>query len=120
MAISSSIQITAKVGEREVLTSGVAHVQNVGDLVVSINNLNFRFIFKSDGGAPRYEGRVDGDMFVFELSNHNNSLGEGLFTPLDIAVLNGRIISMTYCVSTVDLSTNARRLEYAFYQGKEE
>jgi hypothetical protein len=117
MEINSSTRIDVKVGKREVLTSGILHFESDQSITVNIDNLSFKFLFRSDGGPPKYEGTMVGNTLEFTLSNHSNSLGEGLLEPLEVARLDNRPLSFTYYVNTVNLEKGARRFEYAFYLG---
>ncbi len=116
--LSSSYQISTKVADRELLTSGIVHVESEDPIVISIDNLTFIFSFKNDESGPRYTGNYEGNTLNFDLFNHKNALGEGILTPIEVATMNGRPLSFTYYANTVTAGTNARRFEYAFYLGE--
>jgi hypothetical protein len=80
-------------------------------------NLKFIFNFKDDDGVTRFNGTVVEGVVTFDLFNHNNSLGEGKLTPIEIAILYDRPLSFTYLVNTISSEAKARRFEYAFYLG---
>ena len=113
--LSSSVNISTKVAERELLTSGIVHIEGEYPIVISIDEFTFIFSFKSDDSGPRYTGGFEEKTLNFDLFNHKNSLGEGKLTPIEVATMNGRNLSFTYFVNTVNADTNARRFEYAFY-----
>jgi hypothetical protein len=114
---NSATVVKVTVGERELLTSGTVHIEGDHPIAISIANLKFIFNFKDDDGTARYTGTVVDGVVSFDLFNHNNSLGEGKLTPIEIAKLSDRPLSFTYLVNTVSSETKARSFEYAFYLG---
>lgn len=117
MTLSSAVNISTKVAERELLTSAVVHLEGDESVTVEIDSLRFIFTFKSDEGSPRYTGTIKDGALVLELFNHKNSLGEGMLTPVAVGTLSGRPLSFTYFANTINADKSARRFEYAFYLG---
>lgn len=117
MSLNSSVQVVVHVGERELLTSGVIHLEGSDPVTITVANLKFIFDFKTDDAGPRYTGTFKDQALYLDLYNHKNSLGEGKLTPIEIAQVGTRPLSVTYYASTVNADTSARRFEYAFYLG---
>lgn len=117
MSLAGSVKLSTKVSGRELLVSNVVHIGSDEQVEVFIDNLRFVFSFKNDDGNPRYEGRLESDGLFLDLYNHNNSFGEGMFSPIDVALLNERTLSVTYFTGVVNKDSGVRRFEYAFYLG---
>lgn len=115
-SLSSSINFGVKVGGKELIFSAIVHLDR-NECEIEIDKLKLVFCFKSDGGEKRYSGRTEEGKLTIDLFNHDNALGEGVFSPLEFGHLNGRKLFITYCVSTVAIEENKRRLELAFYLG---
>lgn len=118
MSLNSALGVSVTVGDRELLSSGVVHLDGTAPVIFDVANLKFVFDFKTDEGVARYSGTMKENTLYIDLFNHKNALGEGLLTPLELAQVGGRAISITYYVSTVNADTNARRFEYAIYLGR--
>lgn len=118
MPQTTPIPVIIHVGKRELLDSGVVHMEGLETVVVKVAGLQFHFSFKSDEGAVRYTGKLEDGILYFELFNHKNSLGEGKFEPIEVAQVQGRPLSLTYFVNTLNNDANARRFEYAIYLGE--
>lgn len=119
MSTDQAIQVTATIGGRKLLTSGVIHLSGQDQIDFAVTNLRFVIQFKSDEGESRYNGEVKDDALHIYLFNHKSSLGEGILEPIDIASVNGKQLSFTYFTSLVDAKESKRRFEYAFYLGGE-
>ena len=117
MFLSATLQTAVYVGERELLTCGVVHVEGSDTITVTVANLKFIFDFKTDEGNPRYIGTFKDDALYIDLFNHKNPHGEGKLSPFEVAQVGDRPLSITYFASTVNVDTAARRVEYAFYLG---
>jgi len=113
--IISNIQTVVSINSRKLLSSGVVHVEGELPIKIQIANLRFAFKFAKDDGESRYSGEVSGDELLFTLYNHGNSLGEGFFSPIPVATIEGQNLSFTYFVNTLDAQKGSRRFEYAFY-----
>lgn len=119
MQIDGNTQIQIKVGNQELLTSGIVHLEHDQRIQINIDGLSFAFIFKNDADStPRYEGSVVNSILEFTLFNHRNSFGEGILNPIEVATLNNRVLSLTYYVHTINSEKCGRRFEYAFYLGQ--
>lgn len=115
--ISNGIPLSVKVGGKDLITSGIIHLEQA-EFKIEISGLLIEFCFKTDEGLSRYSGNIiDTKNLVIDLFNHNNSLGEGCFTPLEIGALNNKKLYLTYCASTVSKEENKRRFEFALYFG---
>ncbi|MDD2782032.1 DUF6864 domain-containing function [Sulfuricurvum sp.] len=119
MAIDSRIQIKIEIDKRELLTSGILHLEGNDPIKLDINGLKFIFTFKNDDGEPRYTGTItEENVLQLDFFNHKNTLGEGKLSPIELATINNQTLFFTYYASTVNFETNSRRFEYAFYLGK--
>jgi hypothetical protein len=117
MNLNSSLHLAVQVGDRELLGSGVVHLEGDESITFNVASLKIVFEFRTDEGAVRYAGSVKEGTLYFELFNHKNVLGEGILKPVEIAQVGGRALSVTYYVSTVNADTSARRFEFAVYVG---
>ncbi len=83
--ISNGIPLRIKVGDKDLISSGIIHLEQ-DEFELTISGLTIIFRFKTDDGAPRFEGNISPDnKLVMSLLNHNNALGEGIFSPIEIA-----------------------------------
>jgi hypothetical protein len=119
MIFSGTPQVITSIGGRTVLTSGIVHVEGDQPINVQISNLFFVFKFAKDDGGSRYVGEAKEGELILTLYNHSNSLGEGFLSPISVANLDGKQLSLTYFVNTLDNLRGARRFEYVFYLGAE-
>ncbi|WCP81162.1 hypothetical protein PQE20_03965 [Vibrio harveyi] len=114
------IQVTKFTNGLEVLESGVVHISSP-DLEFQIDNLKVKFLFVSDEGSPRYEGKVEDGVLLFRLFNFNNSLGEGLEQPVPIASIKGKELYIQFYVNSNLNGANGqgafREFKYTFLLG---
>ncbi|HBC3560402.1 TPA: hypothetical protein KD093_004763, partial [Vibrio parahaemolyticus] len=100
--------------------SGVVHISSP-DLEFQIDNLKVKFLFVSDEGSPRYEGKVEDGVLLFRLFNFNNSLGEGLDQPVPIASIKGKELYIQFYVNSNLNGANGqgafREFKYTFLLG---
>lgn len=106
-----------KVGGKELLQSSVIHIDNGDEVSINVDNLIIKFVFEDDTNdkSGRYSGNVEGDTFIFTLTNMNNALGEGVLSPLEIGNLNGRKLFLTFLANT--MGNKQRRFEYSLLLG---
>ena len=93
----------------------------MGDVPIrfEVEKMIFVFNFATDDGKPRYLGEVKEGELHLTLFNHSNSLGEGMFAPINVATLEDKILSLTYYVTTLNSVEKVRRFECTFYLGEE-
>ena len=91
------------------------HLQAVHKFEIDINGYKCTIRFKSDGGEPRYEGKPLDKGFDLDCYNHNNIFNECIFKPIPIALLDGKLVSMTYVSSMVSQEENIRKFEYCLW-----
>ncbi|MCP1464412.1 DUF6864 domain-containing function [Pseudomonas sp. S3E17] len=114
-------EVKAYVSGYEVVATGEVHALN-SPIDFHITGLKLRFSFENikDGTTARFASEnVDGVLNI-KLINFNNTLGEGVLSPLPIASIDGRDIAVTFYVHSMenDLGT-ARRFTYCFLLGPE-
>lgn len=113
--LSNGISLEIKVGGKDLITSGIVHLEQA-EFELSIGGLSLLFRFKNEESpGGRYAGSVVDGKLIFELINHNNSLGEGVFSPIEIGKLKNHKLYITYFVHTVE--ENKRSFEFALYLG---
>jgi hypothetical protein len=117
-SLANGINIAVKVDGKELIFSGLIHI-NRTYAEVEFDNLcvGFNFI-QSNGSEARYESRIEGNKLILDLYNHHNSLGEGVYDPIEIGRFRARRLYLTYYVSTPQVEEVKRRLEFAFYIGE--
>lgn len=115
--INGTLEISIHVGNLELLTSGIVHLDKEEPITIRIDDMKFIFEFKNDNGEPRFFGSVKDDSLIISLFNHKNQLGEGMMTPIGVATLDNRPLLVTYYATTFGSEKNIRRFEYAFYLG---
>ncbi|MFQ2018521.1 DUF6864 domain-containing function [Aeromonas jandaei] len=107
----------------EVIESGVVHVFS-SEISFKIDNLIFRCIFENDNEiGSHYSGQVENGEFVLRLYNFNNSLGEGVSFPLQVATLRNRKLYFLFYINTFantsDSNKKLREFKYSFLLGGE-
>ncbi len=105
----------------EVLESGIAHSDS-DEITFEIDNLVFRCVFENDNTlGSHYSGKVENGQFVLKLYNFNNSLGEGVSSPIQIATLMNRKLYFYFYVSTynsnLEQNKKLREFKYSFLLG---
>ena len=115
-SLSNGVTLNVKVGDKDLISSGIIHLEQ-SEFEITINTLVIRFCFIDDDGQSRFAGRIEESVLIVELYNHNNSLGEGVFAPLELGTLGNRKLYATYYVSTVQKEEKKRRFEFALYLG---
>lgn len=93
----------------------VVHLLGQDSFEIFLDNWSCAVRFKSDEGISRYMGQVEDGKLYIDIYNHNNPLGEFLFTPFTIASISGRSVYMTYATNLVDSATLMRRFEYVLW-----
>jgi len=113
--------VKAYVNGYEVISTGEVHAQNC-PVEFLIAGLKLKFVFETikDGTTARYQSEDESGTLIIKLINFNNSLGEGVLSPLSIASAEGRDIAVTFYVHSMenDIGT-ARRFTYCFLLGPE-
>lgn len=117
MSLNSRPEFKIGIGDRELVLSAVVHLNGTEPVIVTVANLRVVLTFKTDSAEARYTGFVEDGSLNLELYNHNNSLGEGELSPMEVAIVGGRKLYMTYVASTLNTAAEIRRLEIAFYMG---
>lgn len=118
MPLDSTKEITASVGKLEVLQNGILHSTKGTEVSFKISTLTFVFRFLSDDGVSRYTGTIEDEVLYINLYNHKNPLGEGQLVPFEVALLDGKSLSVSYYLHTVGGPNESRRLEYVIYSSE--
>jgi len=99
--------------------SQLVHLQGQTSFKIYLDGWSCTIRFLDDAGVSRYSGNIiDGHLYV-DLYNHNNSLGESIFTPFVIAGTDGKNIYMTYRTSLIDPSVKVRTLEFVLWMDEQ-
>lgn len=111
----------AFVGTLEVIESKIVHVTVDSELSVQIEDLNLLFTFTNDkDNKSKVKKEVVNEVTLRIIcSNFDNSLGEGLLSPLEIGILGGRKLYLSFFVWTPNLSQGRRIINYCLYLEKE-
>ncbi len=115
---TAGIAVQVMVGGLELIHSGLLHMDGETEVSISIGDLKYTFVFKSDAGGARYESQASGMAMTINLFNFNNSLGEGKLKPIQVGYLNDRKLYLTFFGNTLVSEGSIRRFEYAFYFGE--
>jgi hypothetical protein len=111
----SILNVKTKVGNLEVVHTGVAHLQGAQSFEIDINTYVCTVKFVTDAGGPRYMGSVQDSSYLVTCYNHVNNFGEGIFTPFAIGQLSGKTIYITYYTTLVAAENGVRRFEYSLW-----
>jgi len=114
------IEVTAVVGNMEVVASGAIHV--CGESIIAKVNgmgMEIKFIVDSSTSETKFYTRLDGNTLVLTLSNFFSALPEGQFEPNVVGFVDGRSLLMAFSVVTFDKDRFARLFSYTFYLGAE-
>ena len=114
------MKVSVNVNNYELMHSSVVHIEGHQDVELDIDGLKLKFIFIEDDSekSSGYKGVLEGDVFVMRLRNFNNSLGEGVFKPIELGNLDNRKLYLTFYVNT--FKRKDRRFEYNFFLGAKE
>lgn len=111
----SVLDVKTKVGNLTVVHTQSVHIQGVDSFDIDINGYTCTVKFVSDDQQPRYVGSVSDSGYLVTCYNHVNPLGESIFTPFAIGMLDGKIIWMTYLTSLVAVVNSVRKFEYSLW-----
>ena len=109
------------VGSLEVIESKIVHVTMDNELSIQIDDLNLfvTFINDKDDKSKVKREVVNETTLRIICNNFENSLGEGLLSPLEIGILGGRKLFLSFFVWTPNLSQGRRIINYCLYLEKE-
>jgi len=101
---------------KELINSGIVHLDS-NEVTFKVRNLIFVFKFVVDKNESRFETEADAEnnQLTFKLYNFNNSLGQGLLTPLQLGTLSGKKLFISFFVHTTDAENALRSFQYCFY-----
>ena len=98
-------------------TGSVIQFENE-DLVFNIEDLQFRLIFKSDGGKVRLESEISEDEMKLLFYNYDNSFGIGTSSPINVATLRNKNLYFSIRVSNFSGQTDNKLVHYTWYLEK--
>jgi|SRR3989344_4983453 len=114
------MEVLAKTGKLEVLTSGQVLVLANEESSITIGNstgqLKLSFIFKEDDKKePRMESAIrDKKELFITFWNFNHSLGQGNIAPIEFGTIPEGKVLYSYRISSLENKT-LRTFEYTFY-----
>ena len=109
--------IRTAVGDLEVIDSKTVHVTKESELSISIDELIVLISFTNEKEEKDRIKRVIVNETTLKIvcNNFDNPLGEGILTPLEIGVFNGRKLYLTFFVWTPNLTQGRRIVNYCLY-----
>ncbi|WP_279143185.1 DUF6864 domain-containing function [Photobacterium phosphoreum] len=116
------IKFKATVNELEVLESGILLLIG-NEVVFNIDSLEIKLIFSleaDENKKPHYSGQVENGVLVINMYNFkDSSLGDGINTPLEIGVVNGRSLSFIFYINSHDTNNEfgLKEFKYSFLLG---
>ena len=105
-------------GKREV-HSQLVHLQGQTVFKIYLDAWSCTVRFLDDSGASRYAGNVVDNHLYVDLYNHNNSIGESIFTPFAVAGSDGKNIYMTYKTNLIDPVIKVRSFEFVLWMDEQ-
>lgn len=95
--------IAKKVGDYDVLDSGVFHTTN-SPILISINSLklNVQFVVDNQNTSKRFSARVDivdSAKLIIEIINYHTESSAGLFDPIEIGSIGGHKYYFTFVLN---------------------
>lgn len=113
------MEIRAYVKGLEVVSSGIIQFTGNAFVDIYINGMHMQVRFVEDVSNPmsRYESRVEGVTWVLYLTNFSHLVGEGLYEPIPVTYVDGKQLSMTFSVGTVNRPAGMRSFSYTFLHG---
>ena len=105
------------VGDLKVIKDGTVHISNESKLKLKIDTLEMEFDFISDteNKETKFDRVVNGNKWIWKLTNFNNSLGEGVLVPLAIGTLKNCKLFASFFVWTPDTNLGKRIINYVLY-----
>ena len=111
------LQIGIESSSKEILSSGSVTQFKDEDVIFHIDDLNFRFSFKTDSGTSRFETEILDDVNEMKITlyNYDNNLGIGMIEPLEVATIEDKKIYFIIRVTTLGRSKVSRLIHYTWY-----
>lgn len=105
------------IGNLEVIDSKTVHVTKESELSIFIEELIILISFTDEKEQKDRIKRVVVNETTLKIvcNNFDNSLGEGILTPLEIGIFNGRKLYLTFFVWTPNLAQGRRIVNYCLY-----
>lgn len=103
------------------IDSKMVHTSEGHELSIEIDNIKIKFDFISDKNQTDKIRKevIGGTTLKFIFNNFTNALGEGILSPLEVGVYNGRKLYISFFVWTPDASQDRRIINYCLYLGKQ-
>jgi phenolic acid decarboxylase len=112
----SEVKVTTPTGWE--LVHSVTMILSSNMVTVTYAGLPMDIVFKQDStGEIRYIGTAQGNRWVLELMNFSNSMGEGMFDLVNFAEHDGRDLSISFFVQTLNVESNSRVMSLNFFKG---
>lgn len=105
------------VGKLEVIDNKIVHVTQDSDLSIQVDNITILITFitdKSDKDRIKKEVMSETTLKIV-CNNFENSLGEGVLSPIEIGVYNSRKLYLSFFVWTPNLDQGRRIVNYCLY-----
>ena len=109
--------VSSAVNGKKVVSTHVVHLKDVDGFTIYFDDWKMYVKFADDSGSSRYVSAVEGNSLVLTLYNHNNTIGEAIFSPFAVAatVPDAKTVWMTYFSAVIEKSTKTRRFEYSIW-----
>ncbi|NIE73051.1 hypothetical protein F3J45_01035 [Pantoea sp. Ap-967] len=113
------MEITASVNGMSIISSGVVHISSNWPINFEVQGLKLQVIFVENSSVKvsRYETKVENGIWNLYLTNFSHTTGEGLYSPVPIATVEGKQLSMTFSVDTISRNEGLRVFSYTFMLG---
>lgn len=113
------MQITASVNGLSIISSGVIHISSNWPVNFELQGLRMQIVFLENASlqVSRYESKVENDIWMLYLTNFSHTTGEGLYTPIPIATVEGKQLSLSFSVDTISRNDGIRVFSYTFMLG---
>jgi len=113
--------VKAFVGDLEVISNGIAHVNKDLHLKLEIDTLEMEFHFISDqeNKGLLTKSRVEGNKWIWELINYKSSFGSGLVSPIELGLLRDRRLCCSFYIWATDSEIDEKIISYGIYLKKE-
>lgn len=111
--------ITASVNGLSIISSGVVHISYNWPINFEFQGLKMQVVFVENASlqVSRYESKVENGIWMLYLTNFSHTTGEGLYTPIPIATVDGKQLSLSFSVDTISKDDGLRVFSYTFMLG---
>lgn len=114
------MEIKACVRGREAIASGVIHTSANYHIDFLVNGMPIQIRFFEDvyDQTTRYLTSVEGGALIISLYNFGLIVGEGMYDPIPITVVDGKQLFLSFTVATGNRFMGLRTFSYTFFHGQ--